>query len=271
MEEADCRSLSNVLADETVGVRLSSGSGAGDRSRLGSWVDRGLLNPADNADFFARSSASIDGTGGILLDCDEGTAGISRVTSWLISGVWVGRLGGRAGWDGRLFSVVDAGEMLVVLEGARLTYLGRSVEYFLGWLAWPLGGRAGRSLSPHAGAFTRSVELLLEAVVREAELPPVAADERDSVEGLLSDSSDSFLTGRGGNAFLTGRGGGAGRLPMVASVTEPLSCSGGLLTDFCLIRLGRRAGICGGALEVGRGGSPGVRPVCEAFRAAIRC
>lgn len=62
-----------------------------------------------------------------------------------------------------------------VLDGARLTYFGLSSEYFLvgGFPCWPLGGRAGSSHSPQAGALIRlaeSVDFVRVAVTRVADV-----------------------------------------------------------------------------------------------------
>jgi hypothetical protein len=143
-------------------------------------------------------------------------------------------------------------------------YFGLSSVYVrFGGGTPPLGGKAGSSHSPHAGALTRSDEL---ALVLAVDFVPVllvvmTEDAIDSTEGLRSASCEAFRTGRGGGGRRTGRGGGAGLLPIRASVTEPLTFSGGLLKDFVLCRSGLLVGIRGGSRGVKlRGSSPGMRP-----------
>ena len=170
--------------------------------------------------------------------------------------------GGMPGMEGLLLSEAEV-EMVVVLDGARLTYFGLSLEYLRGALAAPLGGSIGRSHSPHAGAFTRSLETLLD-VFAVCVLPFVWVDLIESVDGRLFTSSEPFRAGRGGGIFRVGSGGGAGLFPTLVSTIDPLSCSGGLLTDFCFFNSGLLVGTCGVARKAGctgRGGSPGTRPI----------
>lgn len=75
-----------------------------------------------------------------------------------------GNLGGSDGNDGLLESVEATVVVVLVLDGALLTYFGRSVEYLRGALAAPLGGSAGSSQSPQAGALIRSLDSLLTAL-----------------------------------------------------------------------------------------------------------
>jgi hypothetical protein len=187
--------------------------------------------PQDRADFCAFSRSAVEGIGGIFLSSVPGIDG-----DWLTSALRGGSRGGSAGCEGLLFSSELAGVMLGVLEGARLTYLGRSSVYVRFDGAAFLVGRAGNSHSPHAGAFTRSLELALVAAVDL--VPPLLVvttdDATDSTESRLSTSSELFRTGSGGGGLRVGRGGGAGLLPMRASVTEPVTFSGGLLNDLVL-------------------------------------
>jgi hypothetical protein len=108
--------------------------------------------------------------------------------------------------------VLDAVLTIEVLDGARLTYFGLSSEYFLvgAFACWPLGGRAGNSHSPHAGALIRlaeSVDFVRVAVTRADEVSVVLVvplDAVDATEPLLSSSIELFLVGRGGGCFRTG-------------------------------------------------------------------
>jgi hypothetical protein len=149
--------------------------------------------------------------------------------------------------------------MLVWLDGALLTYLGRSLVYvFFG--GGTLVDIAGSSHSPHAGAFTRSLEFVR---VVDFDLVPtllvVTTDEAcESTEPRLSASEELFRAGSAGGGRRTGSGGGAGLLPIQAlTTTEPFPFSGGLLKDLGFRRSGRLVGICG----AGRGGSPGILPI----------
>jgi hypothetical protein len=84
-------------------------------------------------------------------------------------------------------------------------------------------------------------------VALDASVSTVLLELIDVADPLLDSSSVELRLGSGGGCFLAGgAGAGAGRLPGRISVTEPLTCSGGLFIVFCLMMTGRLAGIGGG-------------------------
>jgi hypothetical protein len=124
-----------------------------------------------------------------------------------------------------------------VHDGARLTYFGRSEEYFLGALLGTLGVITGRVVSPQAGALIRprsSLDNVLVTLGRPPSTPLVSviADAVESVEPLrLSSCDDSCLVGSGGGwlGWRFGKGGGGVFVSMVARGSSLLVEVGGVV------------------------------------------
>ena len=167
------------------------------------------MSAKDRADRFVASIVVVVATGAMNCDSTFGTGG----TEWSRSGssrvvdeLRDGNRGGRAGTGG--LSSLDC--VLAILfkdatEGALLTYLGCSDEYLCGAAFAPLGGSAGNSVSPQAGALMRneSLDFVLIAVNLRLSLPPDPEpfpEFEESSELLLLVSCDCFRAGSGGGA-----------------------------------------------------------------------
>jgi hypothetical protein len=159
-------------------------------------------------------------------------------------------------------------------------------------------GSGGSSTSPQAGAFILPRDDSRDFDLDRAKDVPdkfETTDDIDSTESRLEVCSvvrlggntghgwDDCRLGSGGGGgfgrspFCTIGGGGSfsafvpyGKLPIGFSVAELFLCPGGLMTDSCCCNI---VGVLGEILGFGRvgGGSPGTRPIWEAFKAAIRC
>lgn len=199
-------------------------------------VGCGLFNPIESADLLTFSTLSAEGREGIFLAVPSTPFSLCCGSTFR-----EGSLGGNVGRCSRSFEVrVD--ETLLVLEGARLAYLGLSDEYFLGGSTASRSGKGGSSHSPQAGAFILSLDFVLLRFNLLSSPSVVVAEMIDVTEPLLGGSSELFRCGGGGACWRMGNGGGAGWLPIRESVMEPLTSSGGLLTVFCLTIMGRLLG-----------------------------
>lgn len=162
-------------------------------------------------------------------------------------------------------------EVVVVLaklveDGARLTFLGRSQLDFVRCLDSVLGGRAGSSHSPQAGAFIlplSSSDFVLAAITRG---PLDSFVVRGTTSSLLS--WVSFLTGRGGGFRFGRRGGPVGMLALDCVAVVLVTFSFGRLNDFCLMT--GLLGSGGFGRPFGSMTSVGDRPMWAAFNEAIR-